>query len=120
MKRRLIILFVVAVIGSVVYSYTKADASNRVKQEMLKAADLLDVSPADTAYVRGIIAAAHPAAFNKALRSTKNVGSKFDAPLYVEEVKRAVIEQVNAAGRHELADHLTQEFANIRLDVAER
>lgn len=120
MLKRAVVFVLVLGVGVGVYWYARADASARVKQTMLTAADLMELGPDDTVYVRGLIEAAHPAAFGAALNELKNAGGKFNAVTYKNEIVRLCVERARADGKMEFAQTLEHAFGEISFDVDER
>ena len=86
----------------------------------LTAADLMELGPDDTVYVRGLIEAAHPAAFEAALHELKKAGGKFNAVVYKNEISRRCVERARADGKAEFARTLEEAFGGITFDVDER
>lgn len=120
MAKRLIIFVLFAALAAGVYVKTRSDASERVKAEMLKAVELLELEDGERGYVREAINTAHPKAFDLALNSTSNVGKKFDENAYFAEIKRGVVEALNAAGKSELAKVVHEQLGQLTFDVHER
>lgn len=120
MLKRVVVFVLVLGVGAGVYWYARADASERVKQTMLTAADLMELGPDDTAYVRGLIEAAHPPAFEAALNELKNAGGKFNAVAYKDEITRRCVERARADGKPGFAATLEASFAGISFEVDER
>ena len=118
--KRVISLLVVIAVGAGVYWYARSDASERVRREALKMAEVMDLSNDQRIEVRRLINAAHPQAFSRALHATRNVGGKFDAAAYYDELCRLIISRATSEGDHTLARKIAEEKEWLRFDVVER
>ena len=111
----------VIAIGSVVaYRHFKSKASERVRAEIVKLADDMQIPGASREHVRWMIEQAHEKAFSAALNIMNDTGKKFDETIYVETIFDELIRIARSEGNDDLADTIQEERAFIKFDVQEQ
>ncbi len=120
MVRRLVILLVACstIVGA--YLYTRADNSERMKQEFLAIVDEIPLSDADRGHVRRWIESVHPDAFDRTFSPTRPTGSKFDAAEYLNIVWAGLISAARDEGMPDLAEQLARVKKLLRFTVTEQ
>jgi hypothetical protein len=108
------------IVAVTVYSHLRARASERVKAEIVKVADIMALSPEMRAELTDLLEAAHEEAFNKALDLKRKHGQKFDERLYFDEIFTGVVSRARASGMHDLADTVEREREHITFAVTEK
>jgi len=111
---------VVAVFAVFMYRHLRAQASDRIKGQILAVADDMTLTPEDRIETKRLIAAAHEQAFDDALHLTAKQGEKFDAKGYITGLFDRVVAAARAEGRTDLADTIAGERANFSFTITER
>lgn len=116
-----LLTFVVLTTAALVtYRILRERASDKIKNDILRVADDMTLSPVDRAEAKRLIAAAHEGAFDDALHLTGPKGSKFDGERYINGLFERVVAQARSEGRGDLADTIERERANFSFDITER
>ncbi|MEK7711083.1 MAG: hypothetical protein AAB341_04225 [Planctomycetota bacterium] len=102
------------------YAYRHGGASTKVKSEMLRLVDDLNLSPEQHEAARRMVELHHEAAYGDALDISRDRGQKFDARLYQEVLFRRIIDQARQDGDADLADRLSAQRNDIQLVVTEQ
>jgi hypothetical protein len=118
--RRLIGLVACVAVIAVAYVCIREDNSARVKREILKTADHMELTPDERTEVRRYIERGHEAAYRRALDLTNQVGSKFDSQAYFDDLFADIIDHARSEGNYELADKITEEKTRISFTVNEK
>lgn len=118
--RKVIGILMLLAAAVAVYFYYQQRVSEPVKQELMRIADDMDLSPAWTADLKNMIEQFHDGAFRKALDVSKELGRKFDEKLYYDEIFRRIIDSANQQGKTEFAAKLAEEKEFHSLAVTER
>jgi hypothetical protein len=116
--RKLLAVVTVAVFAVGIYSYFRDRESLKIKTEMLRLVDDLDVSPKQRDRVRGIVESAHNSVFERALDLSRERGHKFDAKLYQDEMFARMIELARSEDA-DLAERLSTQQRHHELVVSE-
>ena len=98
--RKLLAVVTIAVVTVGTYTYSRDRESLKIKNEMLRLVDDLELSPQQRDRARGMVESAHNSVFASALDLSRERGHKFDARLYQEEMFASMIAQA----RNEDAD----------------
>ena len=120
MLRWLLSVAVIAVGSAVAYRHLSAQASERVRAEIVKLADDMQIPDASREHVRWMIKQAHEKAFPAALNILNDTGKKFDDARYVNTIFDEIIRIAREEGNDTLADIIQKERAYIKLHVDEQ
>jgi len=112
-------LAITAASGAAVYRHLHTRASHRVRTEILRVADDMDLPANRREDVKRFIAGAHDEAFDRALDVTRTHGRKFDEQLYFSEVFDRVIAQARAANMDDLAETIDRQRRQFSFTVTE-
>lgn len=110
----------VVVFAVVFYNFYRGDASGRVKAEMLRLVDDMELSTGERAEIKQLVEAHHDQAFDHALHFNRERGRKFDEKSYYDELFTRIVDQARGDGHAELADKLSRQKDNHYLEVTER
>ena len=116
----LLVVAVVAIAASVLYTRREQSAADRVKAEAVGIVQDMSLLPDWEEKVLELVDVAHPQAFAKALDVTKELGRKFDASVYYKELFDLVIASAREEGKNDLADSLDRQRKSFQLSVTER
>ena len=103
-----------------VYLYMRESNSARIKHEVLKAAERMNLSSVQRTDVRRYIDAEHDIAYRNALNLANDIGWHFDSQSYFDELFAAVIDRARSEGNNDLADKIAEEKSGLLFKVAER
>ena len=118
--RKLIGGLCVVVFAVVFYNYYRGDASGRVKAEMLRLVDDMELSAGEKAETSRLVEAHHGQAFDHAIHINRELGRKFDEKSYYDDLFTRMMDQARGDGHAELAEKLSQQKNNHSLEVTER
>ena len=119
MRRLLSLILCVAAAGGV-YLYMRESNSARIKREVLKATDEMNLSSDQRADVRRYIDAEHETAYRNALNLANDIGGQFDSQGYFDELFAAVVDRARSEGSNDLADKVAEEKSGLSFTVTER
>jgi hypothetical protein len=91
--RKMLAAVTVVVFAVGIYSYFRDRESLKIKNEMLRLVDDLDLSSQQRDRARGMVELAHNSVFAQSLDLSRERGRKFDAKLYQEEMFSRMIAQ---------------------------
>ena len=117
--RRLLGGLCVVVFAVAFYNHYRGDASGRVKAEMLKLVDDMELSAGERTETKRLVEACHGQAFDYALDVNRKLGRKFDEKSYYDQLFTRMVDQARGDGHAELAQKLTQQKDSHSLDVTE-
>lgn len=117
--RWLISVVVLGIFALVAYNYLYSKASDGMRAEVLKIVDEMALESQWRPEVRRLIEEAHEEAFAAALNIREQLGRKFDAKRYIDELFDRVVAYAREEGRDRLADTVERERHAFSLDVSE-
>ena len=117
--RWLISLIILACVAFGGYKYVYSRASDGVRDEVLKIVDDMSIESQWRPEVRRYIRQAHDQAFEAALNVKAQLGRKFNAQVYVDELFDRVVQYARNQGHDRLADTVERERHAFTLDVKE-
>jgi len=110
----------VVVFAVVFYNYYRSEASGRVKAQMLRLVDDMELSAGERAETKRLVETCHVLAFDAALHINRELGRKFDEKSYYDELFTRMVDQARGDGHAELAQKLSQQKDLHSLEVTER
>jgi len=110
----------VVVFAVVIYNYYRGDASGRVKAEMLRLVDDMELSAGESAETKRLVEGHHEQVFDHALHVNRELGGKFDEKSYYDELFTRMVDQARDDGHAELAQKLALQKDDHSLEVTER
>lgn len=116
--RRALAVITVAVFSMGIYSYFRDHESAKIKSEMLRLVNDLDLTPGHLNQVRNMVEMLHDSAFADALDISRDRGQKFDARLYQDEMFARMIAQTRGPDP-DLAERLSTQQRHHELVVSE-
>ncbi len=117
--RWLISVVVLAIAAFGGYKYVYSRASDGVRTEVLKIVDEMALESQWRPEVRRLMEAAHEEAFAASLNIKEQLGRKFDAKRYIDELFDRVVAYAREEGRDRLADTVERERHAFTLNVSE-
>ncbi len=111
---------VLAGLGFAAYQHFYKQASGRVKTEILKLPDVMNLLPEEREQTRRLIEAEHENAFEQALDLTQQQGQLFDTQRYVDVLFERIITQARKEGFEPLANSLERERKLVSFEAAEQ
>ena len=120
MVRKILGVLCVVVSAVLFYNYMRSDSSNRIKNEMLRLLDDMELTAEERAEAKRLVEAHHAAVFESALDVSRKLGNKFNENLYYDELFTQMIDQASADGHSELAQKLDSQRKLHSLNVTER
>ena len=116
--RKVLAVVTVAVFAVGIYSYLRDRESLKIRSEMLRLANDLELTPPQLNRVRGMVESMHNSVFARALDLSRERGRKFDAKLYQEEMFARMIERAKVEDA-DLAERLSTQQKHHELVVSE-
>ena len=117
--RKVLAVVTVVVFAVGIYSYFRDRESLKIKSEMLRLVDDLDLTPPQRDRARGMVETHHLSVFARALNLSRERGHKFDAKLYQDEMFARMIEQ-SRSDDPDLAERLSTQQRHHELIVSEK
>lgn len=117
--RKALAVITVAVFAVGIYSYFRDRESIKIKSEMLRLVNDLELSPPQLNRVRGMVEALHNSVFAGAMDVSRDRGRKFDAKRYQEELFTRMIE-LSQSDDPDLAERLSTQQRHHELVVSEQ
>lgn len=116
--RKLLAVVTVAVVGVGVYAWLRDRESVKIRGEMLRLVNDLELTPSQLSMTRGMVESMHNDVFARALDLSRDRGRKFDSKLYYEEMFARMIERAKTADP-DLAERLSTQQPHHELVVHE-
>ncbi len=117
--RKALAVVTVVVFAVGIYSSFRDRESLKIRGEMLRLMNDLDLTPPQLSRVRGMVESMHNSAFARALDLSRDRGRKFDAKLYQDEMFARMIERAKSEDPN-LAERLSTQQTHHELVVSER
>lgn len=116
--RKVLAIVTVAVFAVGIYSYFRDRESLKIKSEMLKLVDELDLATQQRDRARGMVESLHASVFARSLDLSRDRGKKFDARAYQDEMFARMIERARVEDA-DLAERLSTQQRHHELMVSE-
>lgn len=118
--RWVIACVILLTVGIGFYTYRQKQSSDRIKTEMLAIFDDMQLSSDWRGEVARLFPAAHKQAYANAMDIRKQLGRKFNAKEYYDEVFDLIVRWAREDGRERLAERLETDRKSFALRVTER
>ncbi len=117
--RKVLAIVTVVVFAVGIYTYIRDRESLKIRGEMLRLMNDLELTPPQLNRVRGMVESMHNFVFARALDLSRERGRKFDAKLYLDEMFVRMIERAKADDP-DLAERLSTQQRHHELIVSEQ
>jgi len=117
--RNFIALLLLVGVGVGVYLYKSENGSKKIKAEMSRLIDDMQIKPEWKQEAGALFNAVHEKAFQAALDVTQKLGKKFDDETYYNKVIEMMEQRAREEGKQKLADTLEEEKSLHSLSVTE-